>query len=383
MVVASSLNRSFTRWCFTVACDRHNRWAAALTGSRRTSSLTGMSSPAAVAVLAPGDLRRPATGRAVRAALLAALAFEVFAVATKEVPPIYRHVPWADDPYDTFVSFAIFFVPLAVLAAGARLPLCRRAEPLPAARARGVVRAAWLAVALSLTTVAADWAGVLLTGRAVGRDVVAAASVLALALTTAAVLGGSVALARVQVPAAASGQPDGIGDGLALALLAAHRLGPAGRPLAAVADVAGARVAPLVRRRPVASAALVALAVALALAVSSLREGGPSPVALLIGAVAACAMFAFAVGGGAWIGVVAPAPSTAAHRRLVAAAVAGAAAVPASLAFRDAIWSATGTGGNHGPGSLAALVAAAGAAAFLSVLLLLTFRSRADHSFSA
>jgi hypothetical protein len=115
-------------------------------------------------------------------------------------------------------------------------------------------------------------------------------------------------------------------------------------------------------------------------ALNLLREEGPSPVALLIGAVAACAMFAFAVAGGAWLGVVAPGPSTAAHRRLVVAAVAGAAAVPASLAFRDAIWSATGTGGSRGPGSLAALVASAGAAAFLSVLLLSTLRARrADH----
>lgn len=105
-------------------------------------------------------------------------------------------------------------------------------------------------------------------------------------------------------------------------------------------------------------------------------EEGLSPVALLIGAVAACAMFAFAVAGGAWLGIVAPEPSTAAHRRLVVAAVAGAAAVPASLAFRDAILSATGMVGNHGPGSLAALVAVAGAATFLSVLLLSTFGTR-------
>jgi hypothetical protein len=104
--------------------------AAATPAARIVSAIT------AVAVFAPGDLRRPAFGRAVIVALLAAQAFEVFAVATKEVPPIYRHVPRADDPYDTFVSLAIFFVPLALLAAAAGLPLCRRAEPLPAARVK-------------------------------------------------------------------------------------------------------------------------------------------------------------------------------------------------------------------------------------------------------
>ena len=104
--------------------------------------------PGSITVLFPGDLRRPAIGRAVRAALLVALAFWVFTVTTKEARPINEHVPWADDPYDTFVSLALFFVPLAGLAAGARVLLCRRAEPLPAARARGVVRAAWIAVAV-------------------------------------------------------------------------------------------------------------------------------------------------------------------------------------------------------------------------------------------
>ncbi len=331
---------------------------------------------AAAAVLAPGDRRRPAIGRAVRAALLAALAFEVFAVATKEVRPIYQHVPWTDDPYDTFVSFAIFFVPLALFVAGARLPLCRRAEPLPASRVSGVVRAAWLAVVVSLATIAADWAGVLMAGQAGTRDLVAVASVLALALTTAAVLGGVIALSRVRVPEASVGQPDGIADALELARVLARRLGPAGRLLGPVMTGASAGVAPLVRRRPVASAAVVALAFAVALALSTAREDGLSPVALLIGTVAACAMFAFVVVGGAWLGIVAPEPSTAAHRRLVVAAVAGAAAVPASLAFRDAIWSATGLGGDHGLGSLAALVAVAGALVFLLVLLLLTFRAR-------
>ncbi len=326
-------------------------------------------------VLLPGDLRRPAIWRAVRAALLAAAAFEVFTIATKLVHPIYVHVPWAEDPYDTFVSLALFFVPLAEFVAGTRLMLCRRSEPLPVARLTGVVRAIWLAVAIALATLAADWAGVLLGGRSdVGHDAIAAASALALALTTCVVVAGTIALARVRPEPVDADLPDWIADGLTLAHEWADRLGSAGHPLATVATFADVRVAPLVRRRPVTAAALVALAFATALALTAIREEGPSPVVVLVGAVAACAMFAFVVAGGAWLGLVAPSPSPGTHRRLVRAAVAGAAAVPGSLAFRDAIWSATGLGGQRGLADLAVLVAAAGVATFVSVLMVSTFR---------
>ena len=336
-----------------------------------------MTSPAlgSNAVLFPGDLRRPEIGRAVRAALLAAAAFEVFTIATKLVHPIYVDVPWAEDPYDTFVSLALFFVPLAGFVAGTRLMLCRRSEPLPVTRLTGVVRATWLVLAVALATLAADWAGVLLGGRSDGgQGAIAAASALALALTTCVVVAGTIALARVRIEPVDADLPDGIADGLTLACEWADRLGPAGRPLAMVATFADVRMAPLVRRRPVTASALVALAFATALALTSIREDGPSPVVVLVGAVALCAMFAFVVAGGAWLGLVAPSSSTDTHRRLVRAAAAAAAAVPASLAFRDVIWSATGLGGQPGPADVAVLVAAAGAVTFVSVLTVLTLR---------
>jgi hypothetical protein len=325
----------------------------------------------AITVLRIGDTRRPAFGRAVRAALLAAAAFESFTIVTKQIGPVYQHVPWADDPYDTFVSFAMFFVPLALLVAGLRLVLCRRAEPLPLARLVGVVRATWLALIVSLFTLAADWAGVLSGGRSGNeRDAIATASIVALTLTTSVVLGGAIVLARVRPPRADTNIPDGIADALTLARAWARRRGPARRPVSMVVTLGDARIAPLVRHRPVTVAALVALAFGSALALASSREYGPSPVALLVGGVAACAMFAFAVAGGAWLGLVAPDTSTAGHRRLVRATVAGAAAVPASLAFRDAIWSMTGLGGDHGLVALAALVVAAGIVTFCSALVL-------------
>jgi hypothetical protein len=45
-------------------------------------------------------------------ALLAVAPFVGFMVPTKQLPAIYDHAPWMNDPYDTVYSFAMFFVPL-------------------------------------------------------------------------------------------------------------------------------------------------------------------------------------------------------------------------------------------------------------------------------
>lgn len=56
------------------------------------------------------DPRRPRIRRAVFGTVWAAAIFCVFA-ATKEIKPIYNHAPWLNDPYDTVISFTMFFVP--------------------------------------------------------------------------------------------------------------------------------------------------------------------------------------------------------------------------------------------------------------------------------
>ena len=54
----------------------------------------------------------------------------------EQIPGLYNHAPWLNDPFDTVISFMMFFVPLIALCCVPRLLLCRRSEPLPAARAR-------------------------------------------------------------------------------------------------------------------------------------------------------------------------------------------------------------------------------------------------------
>src|SRR5438105_14355871 len=107
--------------------------------------------------LAVGDPRRPAAGRAIIEAVALAGLFTAYAFLAKEIPALYAHEPWRDDPYDAFVSFSILFVPLTGLVTGLRLPSCRRAEPLATARVRDLLRASRVILMHVLTTLAAEW----------------------------------------------------------------------------------------------------------------------------------------------------------------------------------------------------------------------------------
>ncbi len=69
--------------------------------------------------LAIGDPGRPAIGRATRSASLAGLAFSLLTGPAKQVAPLYDHAPWLNHPFDTFVSFAMFFVPLVTVCTAA------------------------------------------------------------------------------------------------------------------------------------------------------------------------------------------------------------------------------------------------------------------------
>ena len=134
--------------------------------------------------------------------------------------------------------------------------------------------------------------------------------------------------------------------------------------------LADRRVAPRIRLHPVGTAVVVSVVFGIGLAVAAAREEGPSAVSALIGAVATCTMFAFIAAFDRWLRLVAPARPAVRWRRLVRAAVAGAAAVPVSLAFRGAIWAVIPIGGEGDLASLASLMLVAGIGAFLVTLAL-------------
>src|SRR5262249_1937726 len=140
--------------------------------------------------------------------------------------------PWREDPYDLVVSFALFFLPLVGGVAAVRLLLCRRDEPLPLSRVRGLVRAATLLIALIAITLVAEWSSVVFRENRPTWDETTLALMGVLAAATVAALIGLRGLTRAAraVPAAAPDGPDWLGDAFALARRWSQTLGPGASP---------------------------------------------------------------------------------------------------------------------------------------------------------
>jgi hypothetical protein len=56
-------------------------------------------------------------------------AFFLCTAPVKQIPGLYDHAPWLKDPFDTVISFMMFFVPLIAVLCVPRLHLCRRRAP--------------------------------------------------------------------------------------------------------------------------------------------------------------------------------------------------------------------------------------------------------------
>jgi hypothetical protein len=326
------------------------------------------------AVLAVGDTRRPALGRAIRMVLAAAALFVLFAFVIKEYPPFSLHAPWQDDPFDTVVSFTIFLVPLAAGLVVLRALLCRRDEPLPIARIRALVRTSWVVLGLVMATVAADWTSLALRTREGSWTTITPLLVAALAVTTAMTVWATWQLRRAShdVPSGSvdQGGPDALADASLLAWRWSRWLGPL-RPLArAMLTIVDDGITPLVRRHPIAAAGLLSTIFGVAVASSMAVEEGVGPQLGLFLGVAACGMYAFVVPAGAYLGVVrAEPPIRGTRRRLVDASVAAALSVPVALAFRDSLWWLLGTrDASAGFGELEVLVTVAATVVFVVAL---------------
>ena len=332
-----------------------------------------MDAPMPVA-LATGDARRPALGRAVWWTLVAAGVFVAFALVAKGFRPFHIHAPWQDDPYDAVVSFTICLVPLAAGLVVLRTLLCRRDEPLPAARIRGLVRASWVVLDLILVTVAADWTSLLLRVDEDSWTTTTAVLVVTLAVTTTMALGAAWQLRRaphgVLDASVDRAGPDALADASTLARRWSRWLGPL-RPTAdALLSWLDDVLAPIVRRHPIGAAGLVSAVFGVAVASSNAVEDGLGPQLGLFVGVAACGMYAFVVPAGAYLGVVrAEPPIRGTRRRVIDASVAAALAVPLALAFRSSLWWLLGTSdASAGFADLALLVSAAALLVFLGVL---------------
>ncbi|MGE5409168.1 MAG: hypothetical protein ACM3NV_11220 [Syntrophothermus sp.] len=317
-----------------------------------------------VPALAAGDRRRLSLRRAVLAAMVSGLALVALVGSPKLLPWLYAGAPWAEDPYDAVVSFAIFFVPLSLAWLSVHVALCRRRRDLPVSRAVGVARGSRLLVWLVGLTCLACWVAV--ATRSSGPPLL----LVGLMLTTLTVVAAVAALVRIDLDGLVPEDgADWAADALALIAVLGSSGGGGGR-LRELLPGLEARLLPALRRHPVALAAVLATALGFAVGLGqAVREGYGVGAALLTAALLAAGLFAFLSAAGSYLRILASSsPARGARRRLTDACVCACAVAVLSVACRGALWPLIGESDRSaGFGALAELVSVAAAAALAVV----------------
>lgn len=329
------------------------------------------------------DSRRIPIRRAIFATLYAVTIFCVF-TATKEVKPIYNHAPWLNDPYDTVISFTMYFVPFVTAVLMIQVSLCLKSRPLLIPRVVRILRACRLAVGAMLVEVLSAWLSVILGANKSQWSPGVTGVEIGLLLTTSFV--ASVAGARLlRTPqflrstayGVAPDEPDWIGDAIAVAKRETRWLGSL-RPMALRLFVWSDRILLTeVRRRPVTFSAAASAAFGIAVGGwQGLREGYQPLGTLASMALVFCGMFAFILPAGSYLGLVRSAnPSSGLRRRSLDASVIASGSAIVALAFRGNLWGLVATNSNAaGPAQFAVLE---GGAVLVTFVLALVVESAA------
>ncbi len=312
---------------------------------------------------------------------MAAAVFSLTAGPVKQVKVIYDHAPWVNDPYDTFVSFAMFFVPLLTAGCLARVLLCRRAEPLSVQRVIDLLRGCRVVLGLIVITALAQWAAVAAGAARARWNGASWLQVGFLAVTTVLTVAAVVRLGQVplrsrgRAPAGGPAADDWLADAVVMLGQQSRRLGPLASPARAGLTWIDRHVAALVRRHPLRTAVAAAAAFGIVTGgVQAIREGYLAGPALLTVSLLSCGMFAFLVGAGGYLGFVrGPAILTGVARRLLDASVITCVSLLAALAFRNSLWWIVGgTAGPASPAELAWLLGSTALTVFALVVALET-----------
>jgi hypothetical protein len=306
-------------------------------------------------LLPVGDPVRPLVRRAILGTLLATAVFSATAGPVKQVGMLYEHAPWLNDPYDTVVSFAMFFVPFTAAGCLARVLLCRRSEALPSARVADLLRGCRVVLGSIVITVLTEWISVasganraqwngatwLQIGILAATTVLSAKALAGLRRVGRVTLAGRVPKSpAVRAAGPATPAVDWLADAVALTARYSRWFGrsqAAALRLLAWTDRAVVR---RVRRHPVWSAAICAAAFGLlAGGWQALNEGYVAGSAILVITLLWCGAFAFLVGAGGYLGFVRSESALAGvARRLLDASVVTCAGLIVALAFRNSLW---------------------------------------------
>lgn len=312
-----------------------------------------------VETLPVGHHARPSLALTLRYSVVNAVAFTVFAYLTTQWRSVRKGSPWQDDPYDTVVSFTMYFVPLLAVMIVLRAVLCRKSDPVPLYRVEQLLRASLVCSVLVTATVVADWVAVALRADGSLWNPGTPWLIASLALLTGSASIDTLLRRRAWrgLPRRAHRHADGdwLDDVVPLLEVFAGRFPRAGGPLAQRmrrSDAIG-----LLRRyfRPFAAAC--ALAAGLVIAGALAREDGfNAPFFVIATLVFAGGAFSFAMICDAVLRLTVPRDAGTMRRAARVAGTVGALALPVSLGLRDIIWSAIGRSGSvSSTGQLAAV----------------------------
>jgi hypothetical protein len=291
---------------------------------------------------------------ALTASVLNAVVFTAFAFVTTQAKVLRNGSPWQDDPYDTVVTFTMFFVPIIAALIVLRVPLCRRNEPLPLYRVKQLLRASCASALLVTATFVTDWVAVIVRADRSLWDSGTPWLIAALGLVSLPAAGEWFMQYRARRLLPHQGDDQVHGDWLddarlVVQLVAARLPRPAGR-LAAWLGRSDAVVR--IRDRFTLIVAAASLVAGLAVATALARENGFSRLFISETLWFAGGMYAFGTVCDAVLQLTVRQARGRLRQAVHVAVTAGALALPVSLALRESLWTFAGFSGTvDTPGS--------------------------------
>ncbi len=263
----------------------------------------------------------------------------------KEVSGLYDHAPWLNDPFDTVISFMMFFVPFVASLCVVRILQCRRSEPLPVARISDVLRGCRLVLTCMGVTLACEWIAVAIHDNGRAWNDATWIQIGLLALMSLCMVVVVVALRKSRDPRLAGGQssstaPDWMGDTFQWLSAHSYLLGKAQPSVSTAVEHVYETVASLARRHPMWSALGVCTLFGITVGVNQGVREGYSPSATVVASLLLSAgMFGLLTASGKYLGLVRSRnPSFGIRRRLIDALVITCLAVFVPFALRYHLW---------------------------------------------
>lgn len=282
-------------------------------------------------------LRRPVFGT-----LLLALVFFCYAAPVKEAPSLFDHAPWLNDPFDTVVSFMIFFIPLIAVMCTPRVLLCRRSEPLLACRIRDVLRGCRVVLAGVSLTLLAEWISVVIGDNRAAWNQATWLQVGLLSLMTALDVAAVIGLRRIALPRSnmSPSSTDWLSDAILLVEAKSQRIGSLGRPIAYFFGHFEHGLVTMIRRHPVWAALCVCTVFGVAVGLNqAVREDYRISATQVAVVLLTAGMFGLLTAAGSYLSLVRSIePCHGTRRRLLDASVIMSIGILVPFALRYHLW---------------------------------------------